>query len=293
MIHRLTSLSTLSTLPHLARSASFAAAMAATLVLTTAPAMGQSAQEIMETAIERYESRMEGIEDYTIVQTVGGQTDTTYHERRMVDGLPLYPPAGQDSDPRMDEIMERSAGGNPYAFFTQLASRADLQGTETVDGEETFVLAIDDMSGIDLGEAEAAGLQLTSARIWIDTDDHVVRRSVVNGTMRANGEDHELTLDASMTDYREVEGMLHPFRSNMEITGIDAMIPPEQREEMRQAMERMEEQLEQMPPAQREQMRQMMDERMGPMMSMMEGMDNGMTFTMEVQELIVNQGPPR
>jgi hypothetical protein len=45
--------------------------LAAGLLLTCAhPASGQSARQVLESAAERYEQRMQGIENYTLVQDV-------------------------------------------------------------------------------------------------------------------------------------------------------------------------------------------------------------------------------
>ena len=47
-------------------------ALAAALGLTTAPAAAQDAAEILDRMLEEYETRAEGIDDYTMVQSFMG-----------------------------------------------------------------------------------------------------------------------------------------------------------------------------------------------------------------------------
>ena len=89
-----------------------------------------------------------------------------------------------------------------------------------------------------------------------------------------------------MEDYREVDGLLLPYRTVIRLDGIEAMIDPE----MQAQMEEMRKQLESMPEAQREMMERMMAGQMENLENMMNG--EGMTIEVTVTEVRVNAGPP-
>lgn len=252
-------------------------------LLAVAPALaqGSSAREVLETAVERYEERMQGVENYAVIQLTGETLDTLYYEREMVQGHPVYhPDLSIQGLPEEQANRAESAGSmQPYRFFDQIASRARLRGTETVDGREAYVIAVDDMSGIDFGMTGAGGRGFTprSATLWMDTERYVPRRIVLEGSTEAEEERQAATFDVHLTDYREVEGVLHPFHMEASI----------QSEQVSRAMEQMQERLEQMPEEQREMVEAMMRERMG---AIAEG--GAIQFTVQVEEVLVNEGPP-
>lgn len=278
-------------------------AAAATLAVSTAPAAGQSAREVVETTMERYTQRMEGIENYTLVQTVSGSESTLYFERvESESGHPRFRPVtrggfleAETGRATGDGRRRASLGAaDPYAAFDEMASRAELRGTESVDGRDAYVIAVHDMSGIDLGWADEpdgaeASFEPRSATMWIDTDRYLVLRWSMAGTSAMEGRRSEIGFDARMSDYREVDGMLHPFRTEITIEGIDGSMSPEQREDLRRAREQMERQLEGMSDEQRAMVEKMMKDRMPDMEALAEGT---MTMTTEVRELRVNEGPP-
>lgn len=207
----------------------------------------------------------------------------------------------------MEGIMGMAQGAGPdpsedvrleARMFEVIAPRARLAGTEAVDGEECWVLEVDDLEGVDLGPGSEE-VSFRSMRVWIDTDQHVSRRSVIEAEMPMEGETVPITIEVLEQDYREVDGMLLPFRRVMRFSGMmEAMMAsdPDKAEEMREAMEQMEEmkeQLARMPPEQR----RMVEAQMGPMMERMEqmmgGADGGGTeMVLEVLDLRVNAGPP-
>lgn len=264
--------------------------------LSTGSAAAQSsAREILETATERYEARMGGIENYTLVQAVDGAVSTLYHERvESEGGRPLFRPVSPDE---LTEGVDGDAvaeAADLYAVFHQMAPRAVLRGEESVDGREAYVITVNDLSGIDFGSLtgldEGSGSFVpSSVTVWLDTERYVALRTSMAGMVEMDGRDNEVTFDIRMEDYREVDGMLHPFRTEIAIEGFGAALSDEQRQQMERARERMQRQLERMSDEQRAMAEQMMDERM-PDMASMSG--ESMTATVEVRELEVNAGPP-
>jgi hypothetical protein len=278
--------------------------------LTTVHA--QSAREILQTAMERYEQRMEGIENYTVIQSMGGMESTAFFQRVETEGdhpvyrqktsLDISQAGSQEStNPFLQEGGGEMATGvaDPSALFGQIAPRATLQETEEVAGHDAWVISIDDLSGIDFGASMGSGapgagpegsFQPTSLKLWIDRDRYVTLRTAMTGTMEMQGQSTEITFDARMDDYREVEGMLHPFHTEVSIDGMAGALTSEQQAQLSEAQKQLQEQLENMPEAQRAMVEKMMKDRM-PDMEAMAG-SGAMTFTMDVKEVRVNEGAP-
>lgn len=266
----------------------------AVLVLLTAaasvpaaPASSQEAEEIMNTALERYEERMEGIRTYRVRQEVMGFTTTNRFVKKTVDGHPVFVQAGSDS---AADRMPRG-WGNPYRLFPQLAGRARLAGRAAVDGEEVWHLVVDDFRGLELEgmtPTRAAGqFRPQRLELFLDTDDSAIRRLKMQGKMVRDTASRPLSMDAGFHDYREVEGMLHPFRVTISVQGMSAAISPEEMERARRQLEQARKRIEQMPEARREAMREMME---GQLEQLRQVVESGRLETeVVVQEVQVNE----
>lgn len=261
------------------------AAVAALAVLAAAPAavQAQSAKDVLETALERYEQRMEGVDNYTIVQQVMGFESTTYMERVERDGHTIFVPRSQ-----MGSDAAKRVPQSPYTSIGKLAERARLEGTREVDGESCHVVVADDLEGTELAESfgQEGSFQPKSITFLVDTDDYLVRQMHLEGTSTAQGEPQDVTFDAHMRDYRDVQGVVHPFRMDVSVEGMSGGMSEQDRQQMKQAME----QMKNMP----EQQRQMMEQMMGDQLEQMEQMlaTGAMDFSVEVKEIRVNEGPP-
>lgn len=265
------------------------------VTLVPATAEAQSAGEILQTALERYEARMEGIDDYSVTQEVMGMSTTTYFEKQTVDGHPVFRVASSSVQGMgMEETgsLDDEAVTNPYRFLPEVTDRATLDGSETLDGLDTWAVSIDDFSGLDFGAPtpDEGDFRPTRGVFYLDKDDYLLRQMRVEGEMERDGEAAPVTMVARMSDYREVEGLLHPFRIDMRIEGITAAVSEEERAEIEQQMEQLQQQLESMPESQRE----MAEGMMGPQLEQMREMlsSGAMEMTLEVTELRVNEGPP-
>lgn len=263
-------------------------ALLAGAVLVPAAAPAQSAQDVLQRAIDQHRSQTEHIDNYTVVQTVMGFETTTYFEKETVDGEPVFVPRMNLGSEAGEQVP-----ANPYRLYSTLAERARLEGTETVDGEECHVIVVTDFSGTEMASPGAASSgEWTPERMqmFVDTDEHLSRKMVFEGTVTENGDRRPVSFTVHLRDYREVEGLVHPFRMEMTTQGLSPQISEEERAQMRQSMEQMREQMAQMSPEQREMMERMMGGKMEKMEKMLTS--GAMDVTVEVQEIRVNEGPP-
>jgi hypothetical protein len=175
-----------------------------------------------------------------------------------------------------------------YGELPTLVERAAYKGRETVDGHATHVIAVDDLEGLRFGAGmvpQESGFEPRRATMYVDAAQSVPRRMIIEGRMRREGRTTDVTTTVDLLDYREVSGMLHPFRSVVKIEGLGQAADPE----MRKQYEEMKKQLAEMPEAQRQMVETMMKGRMEQMEQMMGG-DGGMNIELIVRELRVNQG---
>lgn len=265
--------------------AAVAALAASAALLAPPPAAAQTAREVLDRALEEHRSQTEGIENYTLVQSVMGFETTTYFERRTVDGKSVLVPAATHGSEAGERVPQ-----NPYRLYAQLGERATLEGRTEVDGETCHVIEVTDFSGTDLSSmGPGAGGDWTPERmqLLVDTDEHLLRRMTLEGTT-SGGDAASFTVN--MEDYRTVEGFSHPFRMQVSAEGFGGQMSEQERRQLRQNLEKMREKMEQMPAQQRKMMERMMGGKMEKMEKML--LSGTMDFTVEVKELRVNEGPP-
>jgi hypothetical protein len=242
----------------------------------------QSAEDIFMTALDRYEQRMEGIDSYTIVQETMGFESTVRLERSEMDGRSVFLPAGS---------AERGAGiADFHRLYPQLIERASVEGKESVDGSDCHVVAIEDFEGIDMGQDMNMGegsFEPKRGVFYIDDDEYVIRKMTMDGEMESNGELQPFSMTSLISDYREVEGMLHPFLITVSLQGSVPGMSEEEIADLHRQMEEMEKQLAEMPEGQRAMVERMMKPQMERLEQMMGG--GGMEVTIRTLEVRVNQ----
>jgi len=248
-------------------------------------ATAQSAKEILMTSLEKYEQRMEGIENYTTVQeTMGFETELTFVRTKDDEGRTVFVPKGRE---------DASSGGmsNFYRMYPKIAERAELEGTESVDGEQCHVLAISDFSGLDLDEQMEMGdrgdFVAKTGLLYVDTDDHLIRKMELGGEITRDGQTSPMTAVTVLSDYREVEGMLHPFQLHITATGLAAGMSEEEMEEARRGLAEMEKNLEGMDATQRAMVERMMGGQMEKLRKMLES--GQFEITVVTKEVRVNE----
>jgi hypothetical protein len=249
------------------------------------PAAAQSAQSVLRTAFETYEQRVASIESYTVVQETMGVQVENYFEKRLVDGRSVFRMPG-DADEGM---------GDFYSKLDGYGQHARLQGRETLQGEECYVLAFDDLSQIRLNEGfepQQGNFHPRTGTFLIDTDDLVVRRITIEGEWEHEGTRHPSTMIVHMQDYRTVDGMPYPFQTVVTVEGLPPSgMSEEDLQKARESMEELQKQMEQMSDQQRAMMEQMMKPQLEQMERMLQA--SQMEFSVLVKELRVNTGPPQ
>jgi len=241
------------------------------------PVAAEDARKLLETAMKRYEARVASIESVTIVQEVMGVESSTRLRKVMIEDRPT--------------LVSGSAGrggdlGSMYKHFDHMAQNATLEGSETVDGHPCWIIQMKDLGGMHVGAEGAGDFESKDGTMYLDKDALVMRRMLMNGMAMRNGVKQPLSIEVHAQDYREIDGWLHPFLTEVNVSGAGGGMAPEMTE-MRKAMAQMQEELEKLPPEQRKQMEQMMK---GRIPQFEEGSDgDALKVTVKVKELRVNE----
>lgn len=257
------------------------AAVAATAV--PAPAAAQSGGDVLRTAMERYAERHEGIENYTLVQSAMGFESTTYYVREMVDGVAVFVPQSTSGSEAAQQAPQ-----SPWEHFSEMEERAEHRGFEDVEGVRSHVVEITDVEELDIWDPASTGteFQPESLMLLIGEDDYLIREMRMTGSAAAQEGPQNVSFTATFSDYREVDGLTHPFLTTVTVEGLQSEVSDEQRQSMQQMMEQMQD----MPEAQREMMRRMMGDQFEQIERMLT--EGTMDVTVEVSEIRVNSGPP-
>lgn len=272
------------------------AVAAAAALLGALPIAAQSVNQIFEEVIARDAARLAGVNDLTIVQEVMGLPTTIRMVKEMVDGRPVLrvhsAEAGLLGGVGADQ-MGSSAWTDIGGYYAEAADRWRLEGRGEVDGRSTHRLLLDDLEGLDIQPpvpSDEVAMTFQSLEMELDEERLVPLRMTMVGEVIEDGAARPATIVVTMSDYREVDGYLHPFLTVMETDMASAGVTPEQAEQARQGIEEMRRQLEQVPEAQR----QMIEQMLGPQMEMMQNMLQGDRLRLElrVTELRVNAGLP-
>ena len=248
-------------------------------------ASAESAKDVMEAALEKNDARLKDVEDFTVTQEMMGHEVTTYYVVETVDGHRFAR--------SQQEGGSRDVSSSIYGTFPEMVEHAQLEGKESIDGKECWVLRVDDVEELDVSPDygdDDASVTPTHAFLYFDTDEHLLRGMRIEGEMTREGRTGPMTMEMRMTDYRTVDGLAYPFRTVMSIRGMEDSITDEDREQARLAMEEMKAEMEKMDPEQRAMMEKMMGGQMEKMQEMLESGE--MKFEIVVQDLVVNAGPP-
>ena len=253
---------------------------------------GQSVADIVDRMYEAYERQAAGVDNYTVVQTIMGFESVDYFEKEMVDGRPVFRRSNAGGGGFSFGIGDEDAGqGDIFLIGPDLVEHARYAGREQIDGSSVHVLAVDDVSALDIAPqtgSDDMDFVPRRARIFIDDEIMALRRMEFVGDATTDDGVHEVTMRMDLLDYRDVSGLLIPHHTVMEIEGFGAMIDPG----MQAQFEEMERQLADLPPEQRQMMERMMGPQIEQMRQMMSGGDGGMTVEVRVTDVRVNSGPP-
>ena len=123
----------------------------------------------------------------------------------------------------------------------ELADRVRLIGREQIDRHDTYVLVADDVSDLEFArqETDGAEFEVRKITIYVDADDFVTRKAIIEGEMTRDGKKIPVEMESRFEDCREVDGMLHPFRTVLQSTGLNAALSAEDLEKMEEAKKQM------------------------------------------------------
>jgi hypothetical protein len=263
--------------------------------LLASGAHAQSVSDIVEGMYDSYERQAQGVENYTLVQTVMGFESTTYFVKETVDGRPVFRMQGgstQGANMNFGLGSDDSGMGDVYSIGPELIEHARYAGREQIDGVGVHVLAIDDLSQVSLAQqATPDDMEFTpkTGRIFVDAEMMIPRKMEFTGDARMPNGVHEVTVSMDFQDIRNVEGLLVPYHTAMQITGLQAMIDPE----MQAQLQEMERQLAELPADQRQMMERMLGAQLEQLRQMASGGGDAMSVEVNVNDVRVNSGPPR
>lgn len=223
---------------HGARLWAAAVTGAALLVVGPAAARAQSdGAEVLRTALERYESRLEGVQSVTIVQRTrlpmgGARRVESRLEKRSVDGRSMLLPAEQGTG-------GGSAVAGIYANLPELLDRATLRGRSTVDGHDVYVVDVSGLQDMELGQGalssgSGGSFVADSATLFLDSGRYLLRRADMHGRMSTGMGQQNVSVRARFHDFRDRGGYVHPFRMEAAVR-MEGM-----GEQMRAMMEKMQ-----------------------------------------------------
>jgi len=222
----------------------------------------------------RYDKQIETVDTY-IVET---NLYTTYNKKVMQDGTPTYQTQtrmkGNESTSFASSTTPSAAYG---AQFDRLKQHARYAGTEMVNGARCYVLEVDDASKVNPDMGTEAG-RMT---YYVDAEQHLPARMVMHSQASGQNSPQASTVTINFKNYRTTDGLTLPYRMEIALT---TDMSAQQREQMRQMMQ----QMENMPEQQRKQMEKMM----GQQMDMMKRMLSGKPIAVEVQSVKVNTEIP-
>ena len=261
------------------------------------PAFAADAQEIIDKVVTLQEERREGVDRYIVEQEAMGYVSKITFERTTVTG-----PDGEPVDTfRMvlpDEMMQQ--GEDPVMSqddFEDMAQEAvysiaafsesaELVGTETVDGRKAYHLVAENLERT-RSFAENQEFTLQTINAWIDADEYVPLKLVMDGTMDTDGTPRPVTIETIERDYRTVPGsnMYEPYEQVMRLTGEMADETKRQMEEARAQLDEFDRQMAEMPESQRNMMMNMMGEQIEMMRKMAAG--DGIEIVTTVRSITV------
>ncbi len=268
--------------------------LTATLVAAPAIAVAQSPAEIVGRMMERYSESTANIDNLLVEQDVMGMPSSIFLVKELVDGGPMFVP--QTTIVAGNRIpTEGRPSASPWSGsvqgFRQMADRFELEGTEDVDGRSAYRLVLDDFSGFDMGAplGQDMTMQPSRAVFLIDRDRLVMLRMEMDAEIvTESGEPRTVHIQSTFSDYRDVEGMLHPFLTSIAMEGMMDAIGGGDPDELRSQLEEMERQLESMTGPGRD----MAERMMGPQIERLRDMLGGAPMEIRVTSIRANVDPP-
>ncbi len=250
------------------------------------------AAEILEVVRQNYEKSITGIDDYTVVT----EHFSTQYVKKYDNDRPYF----------VSQVETESFWGSVSAMgmhttspmvdsdffmpemFSHLKKNLIYKGTEHLNGLNTHVLFLEDMR-VFFDVFDDVEEPLGSLTLYFD-DEHWVLRQM-RFSAEAELEDGQFQLIEPvlrMEDYRNINGMMVPFKTAITISGLMDHLSDEEREEAKEALAEFERELRDMPPQQRQMIEDMMGGQLDDLRKMIE--EDSIEFLIEVLDVKVNTG---
>lgn len=255
------------------------------------------AQSVIDKVLELQEERRAGVNRYVVEQKIMGQVSKVVFERTTVtgpDGEPVETFSVVLPDdfaaPDGDSIVTREdfddMAENGVHTIADFSDNAQLVGTESIDGKETYHLVA---TGLDRTQEYSQGNSFTlqTVNVWVDSDKYVPLKMTMDGIMSTDGAPRPVTMEKLDQDYREVPGsnMYESYKQIMLMNGVMSDAEREQMEEARVALAEFEQELLEMPQSQRDMMMNMMGDQIEMMRKLAAG--DGLEIITEVLSITV------
>lgn len=245
------------------------------LLAGSGPAAAQSVDVVVENMRTRYEQQLETVDTY-VVET---NLYTSYNRKVTHDGISTYESQTRMKGQGGSSLATSTTPSSAYGLqFDRLKEHATYGGTESIDGVRCHVLTVDDPSKVNPEMSRGDAERMT---YYVDAEQYVPVRLTMQTKQQGRRGPTASTVTVNMKNYQTTDGLTLPHRMEMQ---FEADISEQQRQQMKKAME----QMENMPEQQRKQMEKMM----GGQMEMMKQMMAGDPIVVEVQSVQVNTELP-
>jgi len=259
--------------------------------------LAADAQSVIDKVLELQEERRAGVDRYVIEQKIMGQLSKVVFERTTVtgpDGEPVetfgvvlpddFAAPDGDSIITRDDFDDMAENG--VHTIADFSDNAQLVGTESIDGKETYHLVA---TGLDRTQEYSPGNSFTlhTINVWVDTDKYVPLKLTMDGLMTTDGTTRPMTMEKLDQDYRDVPGsnMYESYKQIMLMNGVMTDTDREQMEQAREQLAEFEQQLLEMPQSQRDMMMNMMGDQIEMMRKLAAG--DGLEIITEVLSITV------
>lgn len=219
--------------------------------------------EVFQRAVDAFETRMEGIQSYTVVQDFAGfRSEVRWERSASAAGVRFVPSNSSTVVPPGDlggtgiGHLGTSVWNDPFAHFLAWGEGATLVGRDVVEGRGVWLVRVENFGNAEMGLTPgtfAEGhFRPERGTFAIDAEDWVLRRVQAEGILDYNGAARVVQVDANLRDYRTVDGVLHPFIIELRMHGLAPGQSPLNQGPATDELTALLEQLEDLPARQRE-----------------------------------------
>lgn len=186
--------------------------------------------------------------------------------------------------------------------MSAFAERAKVVGTEPVavtdnpsgPTRDAYLVVADGLSDIELDQPEGdAKFTMETVSLWIDTEELVPLRLLMEGQVENQGKKSPLTIEKLDLDYRQFGPLYESYQQVYTLGGLMAGMSEKDQKDLQKAVKEMEKakkQMEEMPEEQRAMVMKMMGSKMEELEKMAAG--GNITSITDVVSVAVNEGPP-